>query len=104
MARAPWKRRLSCFACGREIVTFKGHHECPYCEADNRQIDHRGRKAKCSRTAKAFRMDEYSDVAINFIAERGEPDDRDMRETLIGIEDSIGRELLGPFTREEYWF
>ncbi len=84
--KSPWKRRLSCVACGREIVVFKGHWQCPHCDADNRQVDYRGRSSTYDRTGPAMTLGEYSDYAL----ERGGifSNQSNEREVLREMEDS----------------
>ena len=43
--KKPFKRFMACLNCSREIVVTKGHWTCPYCGADCRPVDHRGKSS-----------------------------------------------------------
>jgi len=62
--KSTWKRHLSCVACGREIVVYKGHWQCPHCHADNRVPDWRGKGSLFADTATAIPLGQFSDKAL----------------------------------------
>ena len=67
---AHWKRYLTCMGCGREIVAFASHWACPYCGADNKQPDMRGRETSVEESGQALpAIDGDRDVMIDRVWE-----------------------------------